>query len=121
MDTYAQPGEYVNISNIPVNKWLHVCIRCQGQVVDTFVNGIIAQSMVLSNVPKQNNGNVYVGSRAASAFLGYISNLWYFSKSLSVADIQSLASQGPNTTAYAPDVAGTKAVHLSSRWYSPLG
>jgi hypothetical protein len=50
---------------------------------------------MLLGVVNQNYGDVYVGSN--NGFSGYISNLWYWNKSLSALEIQQLYSAGPNT------------------------
>ena len=65
------------IPNVPLQKWVNVIIRLKNTTLDTYVNGIISQSVVLDGVPKQNFGDVWVASNGG--FSGYISNLWYFS------------------------------------------
>ena len=117
MNTFNVINEEVTISDIPLNKWLNVIIRCQGTILDVFINGTIARSIELTSVPKQNYGNVYVA--ANGGFSGYISNLWYHNYALGTAAIQNLVNSGPNLSS----AGGTNPVdvkdpnYLSLSWF----
>jgi hypothetical protein len=73
---------------------MNVIIRCQGTILDVFINGTIARSIELTSVPKQNYGDVYVS--ANGGYSGYTSNLWYYNYALGTAAIQNLVNKGPN-------------------------
>lgn len=121
IDTFSQSGEYVNITNIPINKWVNVVIRCSNYVVDVFVNGIITQSMVLTGLPKQNYGDVNAGGVPGyNGFDGNISNLWYYNYALGTTAIQTISQLGPNTKLVSGAMAGRDGSYLSSRWFHPF-
>jgi len=94
MNTFKVINEELTISDIPLNKWMNVIIRCQGTILDVFINGTIARSIELTSVPKQNYGDVYVS--ANGGYSGYTSNLWYYNYALGTAAIQNLVNKGPN-------------------------
>jgi hypothetical protein len=116
MDTYSVIGEEVVIPDVPLNKWMNVIIRCHNRNLDVYINGTITRSILLSDVPKQNYGEVYVATNGG--FNGFISNLWYYDRALSALDINNIIYWGPNLT-----MAGSQAVtvkktdYLSLQWY----
>lgn len=118
MNTFSTIDETITVSNIPRNKWINVVIRCQSRKIDVYVNGLIAQSLELSSVPKQNYGNVFVAQNGG--FSGFISNLWYYNYALSIGEIQRLNNYGPslklmhNTGKYDNKYPED---YLSLRWY----
>jgi len=117
MNTFNEINEEVRIPDIPLNKWLHVVIICKDTTVDIYINGVIAQSVQLTGVPKQNYGNVNVCMNGG--FSGYLSNLWYYNYALTSSEIVSITRQGPNTK-YAGLTASTSKMrqnYLSMRWY----
>lgn len=116
MNTFNVINEEIIISDIPINKWINVIIRCENVNLDVYINGLVTKSHILHGVPKQNYGDVYVAMNGG--FSGYISNLWYFDYGLGIGKIQEIAGRGPNTT-----IAGNNALnskdpsYLSMRWY----
>lgn len=117
MNTFQTINEEINITNIPLNKWINVIIRCKGNQLDVYINGSIVVSHTLSGVPKQNYGDVYVGSYGG--FDGELSQLQYFSHALSISEIQKIISTGPNMTNYSASTGSEKESNfLSLRWYS---
>ena len=61
MNTFDMIDEEVEVNDIPLNKWLNVIVRCEGNILDIYVNGVIALRHKLSSVPKQNYGDVWAG------------------------------------------------------------
>jgi hypothetical protein len=117
MNTFDVINQETRISNVPLNKWVNVIIRCKNSTLDVYINGTITKSTKLLGVPKQNYGDVYVA--ANGGFSGYISNLWYFNHALGTNEIQRLVSKGANTT-----MTGSNAInntntnnYLSLRWF----
>jgi hypothetical protein len=96
MNTFHVINEEVRISDIPLNKWINVIIRCENTSLDIYINGLVAKSHILHGVPKQNYGDVYVAMNGG--FSGFISNLWYYNYALGVSSIQKIMQKGPNTT-----------------------
>jgi hypothetical protein len=105
------------IPSIPHNKWLNVLIRCKQTLIDVYINGQIAKSVVLPSIPKQNYGNVFVAPNGG--FDGYISNLWYYDYALNPIEISGLVSQGPNTKMIGTNDAmnSRNTNYLSLRWF----
>lgn len=117
MNTFNEINEEILVPDIPLNKWLHVVILCKDLTLDIYINGVIAQSVILAGVPKQNYGNVYACMNGG--FSGYLSNLWYYNYALTSSQIVAITKQGPNTK-YA-GLSGKnnnmKQNYLSMRWY----
>ena len=116
MNTFKVINEQVTVSDIPINKWVNVIIRCQNTTLDIYINGTIAKSLQLHGVPKQNYGSVFVAPN--KGFSGYISNLWYYSHALGTSEINRLVNKGPNTTMSGTDNINMKNPnYLSLRWF----
>jgi hypothetical protein len=118
MNTFNNITEKVQISNFPVKKWVNVIIRCNGSVVDIFVNGTLTRRQKLSSVIKQNYGDVYVSMNGG--FDGYTSSLRYFSSALNTSEIMSIVNNGPNTKPLGNiDLSKIKnSNYLSQRWFN---
>jgi hypothetical protein len=114
MDTYADNRSEIEINNVPIKKWVNVIIRAQNTVIDVYINGSIAQRVILDEVPRQNYYNMQVGQNGG--FSGQLSNLRYYQKSLNIFDIKQILDEGPNLTA---DVETSGYYnYLSNLWYS---
>jgi hypothetical protein len=126
MDTIVSPGsqpttvgqtqEVFDISNIPLNKWVHIAHRQQNKIMDVYVNGIITMRTVFKNIPKQNYENIIIAGNGG--FNGQISNLRYFSHALNVLELNSILAQGPNTTPIDGITGPGTMQYLSMNWYS---
>lgn len=119
MNTYEIINEEIIIPNIPMNNWVNVIMTCQNKTINIYVNGVISKNKTLLGVPKQNYGDVYVA--LGGGFDGYLSNLWYWNKTLSISEIQDLYNKGPNTKSFASDLDAFKQKpvnnYLSLQWY----
>ena len=117
MNTFTVINEEILIPDIPLNKWINIMLRCQNTKLDVYINGTITRSLELSDVPKQNYGDVNIGSDGG--FNGYISDLWYFNHSLGPGEISNLVRKGPNMkmSDSGEDLSINKADFLSLRWY----
>jgi len=116
MNSYNEINEELVIPDIPLNKWVNIMIICRNETLDVYINGLIARSLELSGVPKQNYGDVYVAMNGG--FNGYISNLWYYSYALGTLAIQNLVTSGPNTNMTDNSTMNMKDPnYLSLRWY----
>jgi hypothetical protein len=121
MSTFGDYDEQITISNIPLNKWFNIIIRCKNTLLDVYVNGSIAKSTSLSGVPKQNFGDVYITNN--NGFDGQLADLLYYNNALGIADIQNIMTKGPSK--YAANISGsggmglvnTSANYLSNQWY----
>jgi hypothetical protein len=116
MNTFDVINQEITISDIPLNKWINVIIRCKNTTLDVYINGTITKSTTLLGVPKQNYGDVYVA--ANGGFSGYISNLWYYNYALGTNEIQRLVKKGPNTKMIGSNgISSTNTNYLSLRWF----
>lgn len=119
MNTYKTPYTYVDIRNIPIQKWFHVVINCYKGGLDVFINGNLANRVKFEGtLPYQNFQDIYLFSNARpsyrggtagalaalggenfeldGSFKGYISNMKYARYALSINEIQSLLTAGPS-------------------------
>jgi len=118
MNTFDNINEEIDITDIPLNKWLNVIIRCKETNLDVYINGEITKSLTLESVPKQNYGDVYVAMNGG--FSGYISNLWYYNYALSIYDINSIIKKGPNLKISNSDNSALSfkgSNYLSTSWF----
>jgi hypothetical protein len=117
MSTYANPYTYVDVKNIPVQKWVHIVLNSYNKGVDVFVNGNIANRLTFENtLPYQNFGDItifanshynYSGNVVPAigpgntfamdgVFSGFLSNLRYTRYALSPGEIATLMAAGPS-------------------------
>jgi len=116
MNTFNVINEQITINDIPLNKWVNVILRCENTKLDIYINGLIAKSHILSGVPKQNYGEVFVAMNGG--FSGNISDLRYFNNGLGIGEIQKISKKGPNTRLLGSLKNGQKNPdYLSMRWY----
>lgn len=118
MNTFHVINEEVKIPNFPMNKWAHVVIRIMNNALDIYVNGALSKRHILSSVPKQNYGDVYVA--ANGGFSGNLSNLRYYNYALHPGDILGITDKGPNlTVSKLSQTTGKQATppYLSFQWY----
>jgi Concanavalin A-like lectin/glucanases superfamily len=116
MNTFNVINEQILITDIPLNKWVNVIIRCQNNVLDVYINGTITKSHHLHGVPKQNYGDIYVAPNGG--FSGNISNLWYYNYALGTTAISNLVAKGPNTKSASSNSGSNRNTnYLSLRWY----
>jgi len=115
LNTFTNISEEIEIDNIPVKKWVNIIIRCNGSVVDVFINGTLSRRHILNGVVKQNYGDVFVSMNGG--FDGYTSSLRYFDKAISTSKIQSIVNDGPNMKIKSEDLTKSKPQYLSLRWY----
>lgn len=113
MNTFSKMIETIEINDIPLNKWINLAVRVKGHVMDVFVNGRLALRHVLSGVPKQNYGDVYVNMNGG--FSGSVSDLWYHDRGLTGTEIMEIVNMGPdlNTTDYGIAIPP----YLSLKWF----
>ena len=121
MNTYANPYTYVDIKNVPIQKWVHVVLNCINNGLDVFINGNLANRVSFDNtLPYQNFQDLVLFSNISSnilgnadipvalngeqfslsgSFSGSLSNLIYARYALSISEVQNLMTRGPSTKA----------------------
>jgi hypothetical protein len=123
MDTIQNKSENdyqtIDIDNVPLNKWFHVLLRMENNILDVYINGVITSRLNLNNTPRLNYNDIYVCSN--NGFNGSLSNLQYFNRSLNIFEINQLLASGPNTNA-AKAGSSSKSnqgfQYLSANWFS---
>jgi hypothetical protein len=118
MNTFDTIKEEVIVKNLPLNKWVCIMIRVTKQhQLDIYINGVLTKRHLLSSVPKQNYGDVFVSMNGG--FSGYTSDLRYYDYGLGTNEIQSILEKGPNMKMIGEDISGKKSLpqYLSNRWY----
>lgn len=118
MNTFNVINEEITVSDIPLNKWVNVILRCRNTTFDVYINGVVTKSVKLLGVPKQNYGDVYIAMN--NGFSGYISNLSYYNYAISTSKIREIMRTGPNTAmaGYSTDPKNKNNLdYLSLRWY----
>ena len=114
----------IEITDLPIRKWINVIIRVQHKTVDVFVNGVLSRRQIYSNVIKQNYGDVHVGLEVGDSTTtkgvedGYLSNLWYYDKAIGTVEILSIVNNGPNTTYLGDEQISSVPSYLSRGWYT---
>ena len=118
MNSFSNPyQEVIEVTDLPMAKWINVVIRVQSKNCDIYVNGRLVKRRVMTDVVKQNYDDVHVSLNGG--FSGYLSNLTYFNRSISITQIQDIISVGPNLkpVSKALDLTNSAPRYLSNRWY----
>ena len=116
MNTFKTIKEEIIIGDVPLNKWVNVIIRVDEQnILDVYINGVLARRHILDSVPKQNYGNVYLS--ANGGFSGYTSNLKYYAEAISLREIENIVYNGPNLKMVNQDFISSIPKYLSLRWF----
>ena len=107
----------ITITDIPLKKWFNVMIRCEGNMVDVFINGMIVKRHKLSGIPRQNYNKVFLTPN--NPFKGFVSDLRYWNYSMGTNEIYNLISKGPNTKNLKAEQSldGTVPRYFSTSWF----
>jgi hypothetical protein len=114
-------SQYIDINDIPIQKWFNCVIRLKNKIIDVYINGTVTQRLVLNEVPRQNYYDVNICSNGG--FNGNIADLHYFNRALSVFEINNIVVWGRNAN-MANSVSGASAdgtgfpYYISNLWYS---
>ncbi len=111
----TDPDTYIDISNIPIKKWVLLNIRIQNQILDVYLNGTIVARKIYNKLPKQNFDDVLIGYN--SGFNGKLSNIRYYPYALSVFEMNNILMQGPNFVDLTQESQGMYT-YLSNTWYN---
>lgn len=107
----------IDISGIPIRKWVNVIIRLQNSVMDAYINGVISNRYNFQSVPSQNYKDVIVCGNGG--FSGSLSDLRYYNYALNVFEINNVVMYGPNTSTSSADTAAATGnyTYLAPSWY----
>ena len=118
MNSFNDPyEEVIEVRDLPMTKWVNIIIRIQSKNCDIYVNGRLVKRRIMTEVVKQNYDDVHVS--LGGGFSGYLSNLTYFNRSISITQIQDIISIGPNLkpVSKALNLTNSAPRFLSNRWY----
>jgi hypothetical protein len=137
MNTQTNPYAYIDIKNIPVQKWFHVVLNCYSSGLDVYVNGNLANRLSLkNNLAYQNFQDVVIFYRSSitlnktvipslnshhnnieiqGAISGSISAMKYARYALSIHEIRGLMSEGPSKKITVP-VQETPPYNANNWW-----
>lgn len=120
----AQKSDLIDeiiVNDIPHKKWVNVMIRCEGNMLDIFINGMIVKRQKLKGIPRQNYHNIHV-SPDGPPFDGYISDLRYWNESLGTNAIYNIISNGPNTKNFdnSANSKNTYPRYFATSWFTKM-
>ena len=89
-----------DISNFPLQKWVNLIVVLSNRTLDTYVNGKLERSCVLTSVPKIAATNKVrfaqaLGGSTLPGFFGKLSNCQYFNYAVQQDEILKLYNAGP--------------------------
>ena len=97
--TYDNKTETVTAKDMPIQKWLHICVSLENRNLDVLINGELHNSKYLNNVPILNDSDLLI--TPDGGYSGQISSLRYYSKPISkisffnIDTVTHLFSLGP--------------------------
>lgn len=117
MNSYNEISEYLDIENIPINKWFSLTLVLRSQNMDIYINGNLKKALKLSGIPKQNYGELYVNS--FGGFSGFISKLRYYDWALNYSEIDAIQKIGPSLRVEASSVKDNeRPPYLTPNWWT---
>lgn len=114
MNTLDKISEYIDINNIPINKWFCVSINMKQKKLDVFINGSLKKSKTLKSLPKQNYGDIYLNNNGG--FSGNFSNLRYFNRYISYSELRDHLNKGPDSIPINYDI--TMPPYFKTNWWT---
>ena len=122
---------FVDIEDIPINKWVHVVILARKNALEIYINGNIIKKMSVEGVLMQNyqdlilfsQRNITVanfdGSKGVTGpFSGDLASLTYFSYAISYSEIQGLVAVGPSSETKKGGAADVANPYLVDSWWT---
>lgn len=79
----------INIENIKLQRWMHVALVLDSRKVNIFIDGNLAKTIILPNIPFIYNKNLYIGEENNN-FFGYLYNGIYYNNNLKQDQISSM-------------------------------
>ena len=116
MNTFDSVSEYIDIKNVPINKWFHFGIIFSHRHLDIYFNGYLKKRLKLKSVPKQNYYDVHVSKYGG--FQGNYSNIQYFNYAISPSGLQYIVKSGPSFRSVRSTDLNSEIPYLSNRWWT---
>ena len=90
-----------DISNIPLQKWVHVTVSMWNRLLDIYMNGKLVRSCVLPGVPVTDASKLaYLHVGRGDTYNGYISRLKYYNRAVTAAEVYDTYVEGPLPPSY---------------------
>lgn len=89
-------AEMVDITNIPIKKWVHLGLYVFQESMDVYINGQMVDSKRFSKPPKQNDGDIYINTYGG--YDGMISDLHFYNYPISYEKLKKIMRKGPSTS-----------------------
>jgi hypothetical protein len=146
MNSYKSWYSYVDIQNVPVQKWFYVAVVFRANTLEVYINGNLKGRIPMEKTyPYQNYQNLIIfgqskfnsrttlGNKVTNlqgveedfivtgTMAGQLSRLCHYRYALSFAEIQANANQGPSSTV---DMSTTQSASsylqnsLVDSWYT---
>lgn len=115
INTLKNPREVIEIDNIPIEKWFCLAITVNNRNVDVFFNGSLKISHELDSLPRQNQGNIYIGS--GITYQGNLSRLRYYNYAITLQEMETYISTGPSTKMENINT-GMTPPYLAGQWWT---
>jgi hypothetical protein len=114
MNTYSSiSNNYIDVHNIPINKWYQFALVVREKSMDVYINGYLKKRAVLDGIPKQNFGDLFLTQNGG--FSGYISRMRYFDYAAKYAQIEAHLRDGPSSKM--PASHRQKPPYLTPYWW----
>ena len=94
MNVYEDVIDYIDIENIPINKWVHMAVVLRNTFLDIYINGDLVKRHELKGIAKQNFNDLYICN--FGGFSGYLSRFKYNNHALEPKEIRSLSKNIPS-------------------------
>jgi hypothetical protein len=134
MNSSTAWDNYVEVPNVPVNKWFHLVVMMKGKFLDVYLNGNVVARKPFNTVPKLNSGDVYImssrkfpmaGSSVQTDFSvsgpmkGMVSRVNYYSFALNYSQLDDIYREGPSTTVVnpSPGISNNRPPYLRDDWW----
>ena len=94
--TASQPGQkdQWTIHNIPIQKWCNIIISSNNRAIDTYIDGKLVNTHVLSGVPRMDK-NAPILVTPDGGFSGETSKFRYIARTISPREAYDIYREGP--------------------------
>ena len=79
----------VTFSDFPLKKWTNVAVVLHEKIFELYINGLLADTVILDSAIKYNNGDLHIFPWGGMG--GYMAKLTYANKALSSKDLYSIS------------------------------
>jgi len=114
MNTFKKIDEYIDIPNIPLDKWFCVTVSGRQTKLDVYINGVLKKSKEFDSLMRQNYGDLFLTD--FGGFGGFLSNVRYFDYYIDYGEMRDHLNRGPSVLQSCVD-SNESPPYLSTRWW----